>query len=402
MSDHSNISQPTNSASVFTWQILVTTLCRLLLYTARRFAYPFAPVLSRGLDVSLTAITLLIAVNQATTVLGLLFGPIADRVGYRLMMLTGLSMFVAGMLAGGFLPYYGVILAVFFLTGLARSIFDPALQAYVSGRVPYERRGFFIGLIECSWAGSALVGIPLIALLIDGLGWRAPFFAMGGAGLLGVFAVKALIYEDGRKGARQKNDIAFKKVWLPLIKDRSALAMIGFAFFATVANDTLFVVYGAWLETTFNLSIVAIGLGTIVIGLAELAGSGLTAFFADRFGLRRALVFGLILTMLSYSMLPVFEHTLHLTLGGLFVLFFAFEFTAVTGLSLCTEVLPGTRATMMAGFYAASGIGRFIGVLIGMPVWLLGGMFSTGLVSTGITGLGLISLLWGLRGWEHR
>jgi len=63
-------------------------LCRLLLNTARRFAYPFAPALSRGLGVSLTAFTSIIAVNQATTLLGMFFGPLADRLGYRLMMLA--------------------------------------------------------------------------------------------------------------------------------------------------------------------------------------------------------------------------------------------------------------------------------------------------------------------------
>jgi MFS family permease len=76
--------------------IVVAALCRLVLNTARRFVYPFAPALSRGLGVPLTAITSLIAVNQATAVLGLFFGPIADRLGYRLMMLTGMTLLVAG------------------------------------------------------------------------------------------------------------------------------------------------------------------------------------------------------------------------------------------------------------------------------------------------------------------
>ena len=57
--------------------LVATTLCRLVLNTARRFAYPFAPALSRGLGVPLTAITSLIAVNQATSILGFVFGPVA-------------------------------------------------------------------------------------------------------------------------------------------------------------------------------------------------------------------------------------------------------------------------------------------------------------------------------------
>jgi MFS family permease len=92
----------------------LATACRLVLNTARRFAYPFAPVLSRGLGVPLTAITSLIAVNQATSIIGMFFGPVADLLGYRLMMLAGLGMLATGMFAGGFLPFYGVILVSFF------------------------------------------------------------------------------------------------------------------------------------------------------------------------------------------------------------------------------------------------------------------------------------------------
>ncbi len=165
------------------------TFCRLLLNTTRRFAYPFAPALSRGLGVPLTAVTSLIAANQITGILALLFGPLGDRWGYRIMLLAGLGLLAVGMLAGSFLPYYGMILVALFLAGLGKSIFDPAIQAYVGERVPYERRGMIIGIMEMAWAGSSLVGIPLVGLLIDRLGWRAPFFVLGGLGLLG-FAPK--------------------------------------------------------------------------------------------------------------------------------------------------------------------------------------------------------------------
>jgi MFS family permease len=103
--------------------------CRLVFNTARRFAYPFAPVLSRSLGVPLTAVTSMIAVNQATAMLGLFFGPLADRMGYRLMMLSGLALLVGGMFAAGFFPFFTMVLIAFFLAGLGKSIFDPAVQA---------------------------------------------------------------------------------------------------------------------------------------------------------------------------------------------------------------------------------------------------------------------------------
>jgi len=401
MSNRLTDTSPFDPSNSLSWKMGVATVCRLVLNTARRFAYPFAPVLSRGLGVPITAITSLIAVNQATAIIGMFFGPIADLLGYRLMMLAGLSMLAAGMFSGGFFPFYGVILVSFFLAGLGKSVFDPAIQAYVSERVPYNRRGLAIGFLEFSWAGSTLVGIPLLGLLIDRLGWRAPFFTLGGLGLLGIVALRILIPDDVKQTVTYNVPMSFWKIWQQLGKERAALGAIGFAFFVSIANDNLFVVYGAWLEDAFGLNIVALGMWTSAIGIAELSGESLTAVLADRFGLKRSVILGLSLCSMSYWLLPILGQALITAFGSLFLIFLTFEFTIVSFLSLSTELLPGSRATMMSGFFAAAGFGRIVGALIGGPVWLAGGIIATGLVSAVISGLALILLVWGLKGWRQ-
>jgi predicted MFS family arabinose efflux permease len=167
----------------------------------------------------------------------------------------------------------------------------------------------------------------------------------------------------------------------------------------SVANDNLFVVYGAWLENTFNLSIIALGVSTGVIGIAELLGEGLTASLGDRLGLTRSIIFGLTLSGLSYIVLPLLGNSLPLALLSLFIVFLTFEFTIVTSLSFSTEILPDARATMMSGYLAAATLGRVFGALIGGPVWMTGGILATGLVSAFISILALIALIWGMRGW---
>ena len=400
MTKTSTIAQVTPTRKL-ALQLGVATLARLFLNTARRFAYPFAPALSRGLGVPLTAVTSLLAANQVTGVLSPAFGPLSDRWGYRRMMLAGLAMLAAGMLAGGFLPVYSVVLLALFLAGLGKSIFDPALHAYVGQRVPYQRRGLAIGLVEFAWAGSSLVGIPLAGLLIDRLGWRSPFFALGSLGLLSVAVLAALIPSDHRQPHDTEGTTSLRQAWRQLSRERAALGALGFGFLISAANDNLFVVYGAWLEESFGLSIVALGMATIVIGAAELLGEGLTASIADRMGLKRAIMASLALSALSYALLPwVGRRTLPLALAGLFFLFLTVEFSIVTGFSLFTEILPDARATMMSGIVATTSVGRMIGALAGGPVWLAGGLTATGLVSAAISGLALVSLAWGLRDWR--
>ena len=383
-------------------QLGAATLARVLLNTARRFAYPFAPALSRGLGVPLTSISSLLAVNQATGLLSPPFGLLSDRWGHRRLMLTGLAMLIVGMLAGGAWPVYSMVMLALALAGLGKSVYDPALQAYVGERVPYQRRGMAIGAIEFSWAGSSLLGIPLIGLLIDRLGWRAPFFTLGGLGLLSAVVLGALIPANRRPRPDAEARIGLRTAWRRLTRERAALGALSFGFLISAANDNLFVVYGAWLEEAFGLSIVALGTATLTIGAAELLGEGLTASIADRLGLKRATTIGLALSALSYALLPWVGQTLPLALAGLFFTFLSFEFTIVTAFSLFTEILPDARATMMSANIAAISLGRVIGALVGGPVWLAGGLTVTGLLSAAISGLALICLAWGLRGWRRR
>ena len=178
------------------------------------------------------------------------------------------------------------------------------------------------------------------------------------------------------------------------------MGAMGFAFFFNAANDIFFVVYGAWLESSFDISVVVLGAGTAVIGVAELCGEGLTAAFSDRLGLKKSLVIGTCLTVLNYAMIPLYGASLAMALVGIFFLFLAFEFSIVTSIALCTEILPGSRATMISALMAAAGLGRVAGALAGGPVWLLGGISATGLTAAAVTGAALIVLVVGFKEWQ--
>ncbi|MFZ5917564.1 MAG: MFS transporter [Chloroflexota bacterium] len=388
------------STSRLVLQLGAATAARIFLNTARRFAYPFASVLSRGLGVPLTAVTSLLAANQVTGLLSPLFGPLSDRWGYRIMMLVGLVMLAVGMLLGGWLGVFWAMLPALFLAGLGKSIFDPALQAYTGEKVPYHRRGLAIGFIEFSWAGSSLLGIPLMGLLIDRLGWRSPFFVLGGCGLVSAFVLGLLIPQERSRRNLSRRVNGFRQAWLLLRQERPALSALAFGFLLSIANDNLFVVYGAWLEESFGLSTVALGSAALAIGAAELLGEGLTASVADRLGLKRAVIAALTLSTFSYALLPWASRNLPLALTGLFFTFLTFEFTIVTAFSLFTELLPGARATMMSASTATTSLGRVIGAVMGGAVWMAGGLVATGFVSAAISGLALAVIAWGLRDWR--
>jgi len=381
------------------WQIGIATLSRLLLNTARRFLYPFAPVIGQGLGVPLFAVTPLIAVNQATGLLGLFFGPYGDRLGYRRMMLAGLGALSIGMIAGGLFPLYGVVLISFFLAGLGKSIYDPAIQAFIGREVHFSRRGWAIGVIELSWAGSSLVGIPAIGLLLNHAGWQAPFRVLGILALMAFGALYRLLPADPKPDGYFIRPSGFLHSWSTLFRERRARGTVLYAFLVSAAYDNFFVVYGLWMEQAFGLSVAAIGMATVVIGIAECLGEGCTAFLADRMGLTRSIVSGISISILMLCTLPFVGTRLSFGIGFLFFLFLSLEFAIVSSMSLFPELFPESRATMMSGFFAGASLGRVLGALIEAPIWVFGGATATALVSAFLL-LGALGFLgWGLRGW---
>jgi MFS transporter, DHA1 family, inner membrane transport protein len=389
------LPDPRDKPSRLAWQIVMAGGCRLMLNTARRFAYPFAPALSRGLQVPLTAVTSIVALTQSAAFLGLFGGPLTDRFGYRRMMLVGLGLMAGGMLAVGIYPLYAVLLVGLFLAGMGKSIYDPAIYGYVGKKVPFSHRGRVTGLLEFSWAASALVGMPLIGLLIEKQDWRAPFWWLAGLGLVFMVLTVRLIPRDVAL-AKDHRRPGLGAAYRQLLTEPAALGLLGFTFWTSLGNDQLFVVYGAWMEKSFGLGVGMLGLTTVVIGVAELAGEGLIVLLSDRIGLKRSAMIGSVLAAAGYLLLPFVSRDLTTALLGLFLLFMTFEFSMVSAISLSTEALPEYRATMMAAFYAAAGLGRLIGALLGGLVWLYGGIGAVGIISALATTASLASLIVGL------
>jgi predicted MFS family arabinose efflux permease len=325
--------------------------------TAYRFVYPFLPVIARSLGVPLEQAAFLISVRH---IAGLATPAVTRVIGRgerrRRLILTGLLLFVAGSAVTAMTSAYVGALIGFALIGLAKPVFDVSSQAYVSDRVPYERRARYLAVFEFTWAGALLVGAPATGWLISRSDWATPFWAFGVLSVAAILLLPHFVDADhtvlGVSGARGRFG-------------RSGIAFLAVAGFFALASEMMIVVFGAWLENSFGLSLAALGGAAILIGASELAGEGATFAFTDRIGKRRAVLVGLAVSATGFGLLVPAQSSMVIGLAVLGVALLGFEFTIVSSIPLASELVPTSRARYLAWMVVAMSLARGVGAAVG-------------------------------------
>src|ERR1700693_244178 len=110
----------------------------------------------------------------------LLFGPLADRVGRRKIIILSTLAFGIGALVIAIVQDVNMLLAIRFLTGLGLGGAMPNAIAMTSEFNPRRRRATMVMIMFCGFSVGAALGGLLAAALIPQFGWRSVFI-LGGA-----------------------------------------------------------------------------------------------------------------------------------------------------------------------------------------------------------------------------
>ena len=358
-------------------QLGALTAARLFLNTGIRVMYPFAPALARGLGVGTADITRLITLRNATGFLSPLFGPLSERYGRKIVLGGGMLLFGLACLLVVVWPTFWVLGITLALMGVAKIIYDPAMQAHVGDAVPYAQRGRAIAITEYSWALALLLGAPAVGFAIQKWGWQAPFFWLG---LLATASVFFLWWAIPKTGKRQRKKRTYRNSIQFVKQHPVVLYAVIYTALVMLANEMLFIVFGSWMEDSFQLSLAGLGIAAAVIGGAELVGETIAGWAVDRFGKRPVIIATGFCNAAAYLILPFSSNTLSMALVTLFFIFLSFEITVVGGMPLMTELVPSARAVVMSLIVAAAALGRTMGAIIGVVVWDLAGFQISGFV----------------------
>ncbi len=337
-------------------QIVRLTAAKTLTNASLRWIPFFFVTLEVAFDTTTATLVAVLGVAEMTGLATLLIGGYLDRGHEKTLMLIALGLVGAsGVIAlGGSVFFFAASVMVLVL---GTAFFTSSGHAWISARVPFDRRARIIGTFEASWAFGLLVGAPTMALLIRWFGWRGPFLAMTLAAPIGALLVYRMPDTPSIVAARQSEKTSMRlttDAWI-LVTAGAAVAVAGFA--------TL-VVIGTWLDDDLGVSTGGIGLVAMAFGTAELVSSSSSALLADRFGKRRTTQLAMLLLLAGLVVVAMAETSLLVGALGIVLFFLGFEYGIVTSFSLVSEAMPSARGRCITMGGAVGTVARGAGAIL--------------------------------------
>ncbi|WP_030482253.1 MDR family MFS transporter [Lentzea albidocapillata] len=262
-----------------------------------------AVYLSGELALTGLAIGLVLGVrNFAQQGMFLIGGTLADRLGYKPLIVAGCALRTAGFGLLGFVDTLPALIIASAATGFAGALFNPAVRAYVANDAGPRRVEAF-ALFNVFYQTGILVG-PLIGLVLTGVD-----FSLTCAVAAVVFAVLTVLQIRSlpARKATTRSDSSVLQDW------RSVFGNRRFVLFAAAMVGSYVLSFQIYLALPLEARRVAgDGVSGTVLVAALFAVSGVlaivgqlrvTGWFRRKFGTDRSLVIGMLL--LAVAFLPL-------------------------------------------------------------------------------------------------
>ena len=293
-------------------------------------------------------------------VTALAMGVLSVRYGGKKLLAAGLALLSLSCLGSAAASSLGLLFALYSLSGVASNIVFPMLTSLVGEYYPQEDRARVIGWIGASGGLSYMLGAPIIAYLASAGGWRLPFIAYAAA--IPVAALALTLWKLPPTPVKTET-VGISKGFRAIASKRSALAALGAVTLLGASTQSIYFYSFTYLREAHGASQGLVSVIFSVSSLTFLLGSFFCGSFADRMGVKRALVTALgvaLLCQAAYTYLSLWVGAAVLIVGHFF---FSLQYSAANTLVL--EQVPEYRGSMMSMNSALSYLGYGLGTAVG-------------------------------------
>lgn len=152
------------------------------------------PAIADDFEVTLGAVGWVVIVESLiVTALLLPVGSLADAVGRRRVLVTGMAVFTVGTLLTGLMPSFGLLIVARIVMALGNTLVQAIATGVLVAAFPEEERGLALGAQTTAVATGSLMAPLLSGLLLDITGWRTLYLLMALPAAVATLAVWLLI-----------------------------------------------------------------------------------------------------------------------------------------------------------------------------------------------------------------
>ena len=355
-----------------------------------------APALAKEWNIGKAALGPVFSAGLFGLMIGaLLFGPLADRIGRKKIIIFSTLAFGIGTLVTSLVNDVNSLLAIRFLTGLGLGGAMPNTIALTSEFSPHRRRATMVMVMFVGFSIGAALGGLLAAALIPQFGWRSVFVVGGAAPLflvpilaLAVARIRAIPGVDRPRRCARRELLAFvnaKAVFAAgtrFVVDEPALKGIPvqhlFRDGRTLVTLLLWIVFfmslldlyflSNWLPTVLNDLGASISQAAVIGSMLQVGG--VVGTFAlgsiiDRFSFR-ALALVYFVAMFAVGAIGQLGHSAVLVTLAIFVAGFCIVGGQIAANALAAGFYPtSVRATGVGWALGIGRVGSIVGPLVG-------------------------------------
>jgi sugar phosphate permease len=221
-------------------------------------------------------------------------GAMVDRLGPRILLTIGLSLWSLAQVLGGLVRGFGEFFGARILLGIGEAPQFPTGARVVRDWFNQRDRGLATGIFNCASSLGTAIAVPLLTFLMLAFGWRTMFMIMGIAGLA-MAAVWCFAYRNPQERALTAEENAYRtqgdppgqrtkvtlREWMLLFRFRTTWGMI-LGYFGCIY---LTWIYTAWLpgylEIERHMSVKFTGVAAAIPFAWGVVGGVVGGYLAD-------------------------------------------------------------------------------------------------------------------------
>ena len=198
------------------------------------------------------------------------------------LMAALLVVFNAGNVLTLFADDYVVLLASRLLPAVTTGTLLAVALTYVPEIMPPKKVAGVLALVLAGFSVSSVVGVPVGTVLSDALGWKAAYACVL---LLGAVASVALLPALPRASGTVREQATLRSQ-LRLLGDVRVLANVAMILVGAASTYVFYTYLTPVLEDVMGLDAAGVGIALLLFGAACVGSQMLSAWLANRFGLR--------------------------------------------------------------------------------------------------------------------